>query len=94
MPCIKPKMGAAIVYLCLGQSVRARKIFPKIVPKFVWHVKSILWGKKGEKYFIVYLYTDTVIQTASTLLDFHIAKNTRLIFHPRKDNRLFSSCQI
>ena len=37
---------------------------------------------------MVYLCMDTVIRTLGTLLDFHIAKNTRLVFQPRKDNRL------
>ena len=46
---IESKMGAAIEYTCLGQRIRVRKIFPKSVPKFVWHVKSILWREKREK---------------------------------------------
>ena len=49
MLCIEPLISAALEYLCLGQSIRARKIFPKSVPKFVWHVKSILWREKREK---------------------------------------------
>ena len=36
--------------------------------------------KKGKKYLMVYLCTDTVIQTRGTLLDFYKAENARLFF--------------